>query len=460
APIRRLPQDVLGEIFKLVSCKHPSNNSVGRNGSHSLATLALSQVCSRWYNMVVSMPALWSSFQFGSKQLQKPHPMIPLFLERSRLHKLSFWINVEHRSTEDFYDATDFFSTQKTNRWGSVIIHGQRTVLPATLLRLFLANGRIFPELRNFTVRFSDLTLSKSITITCPKLQYLELDRLDVDLKFTQPCHTANCTDLRGLTFQHASRILDSFPNVRIIILDIRGDDDFPQCRPLTLHHARIVRIITQKDASSRSGFVSSMLDTITSPELDHLMLASVRHTEAPYVVKSICSLLTRSQARLTFLTLRRIPFTSRDLTQLLHLLPNLTCLQYKENSLRKGKFVFRLLKVLTPPNLRHSLQDGDDDDTDDDYDFGLEQGKLLLPNLQELTVGTCLRKVPLLVNFLRLRRTLGSSSHLRRLKMDLFNDSHKHVENKSIAVKFREFEKDGIGISVDIVDDGDYRLA
>ncbi|KAE9392217.1 hypothetical protein BT96DRAFT_278603 [Gymnopus androsaceus JB14] len=197
APIRRLPQDVLGEIFKRV--ENQGDNTIGVGHAHYMVTLALGQVCSRWYNTVASMPALWSSFEFDSPHLQKPHPMIPLFLERSRLHSLSFSLNIRHYEGENFCDTTEFFSTQNTNRWRSVVVRGRMTK-SQPVLRSLLAMGRVFPELSDLRITsdYGDVDFvqfSDSITITCPKLRSLELRGLDVDLKFTQPCDTVECDE-------------------------------------------------------------------------------------------------------------------------------------------------------------------------------------------------------------------------------------------------------------------------
>ncbi|KAE9395733.1 hypothetical protein BT96DRAFT_977877 [Gymnopus androsaceus JB14] len=459
APIRRLPLDVLGEIFERVSCNNQCDNTIGARRAHSLGTLALSQVCSRWYKIVASMPALWSSFEFHSTHLQKPHPLIPLFLERSRLHNLSFSMNIWYQCGEgnNFCDATGFFSTQNTNRWRSVVVKG-RLDESQIVLQSLLAEGRVFPELSNLSITSSlgiaDFERSLDpITIACPKLRSLKLLGLNIDLKFTQPCNTVECADLQGLTFWHASRILADFPSVQDVTLNIIWDEDVLQWQPLTLHCARTIKIIMQAPASRALGFMSSMLDKITSLGLARLTLIFVWGTEAPSFLKSLSSMLRRSQASLTHLTLHRIPFTSHEVLQLLCLVPNLISFHYKENTHWNGMFVDRLLKILTPPHLRHALEGegdtkGDEDwDTDNNDSTNLEQDGLLLPNLQELNLVTATCKVPLLVNFIRLRRTC-SSSCLQKLTVGLYGGDTWMIETE----KFNEFKDDGMDIFIDIL--------
>ncbi|KAE9393750.1 hypothetical protein BT96DRAFT_796887, partial [Gymnopus androsaceus JB14] len=67
SPIHKLPLELLGEIFKYICCGDIGINCIISEAEKQLPTLAVSGVCIRWYNLVTSMPALWSSF--GSKAL-------------------------------------------------------------------------------------------------------------------------------------------------------------------------------------------------------------------------------------------------------------------------------------------------------------------------------------------------------------------------------------------------------
>ncbi|KAE9409975.1 hypothetical protein BT96DRAFT_984300 [Gymnopus androsaceus JB14] len=93
SPIYTLPQEILGEIFKYVCC---SGNIVGVNCipdsyypyDQRMPTLTISRVCIRWYNLVTTMPVLWSSF--GTRDLNSSYTpfFFKLFLERSHLHPI------------------------------------------------------------------------------------------------------------------------------------------------------------------------------------------------------------------------------------------------------------------------------------------------------------------------------------------------------------------------------------
>ncbi|KIK54983.1 hypothetical protein GYMLUDRAFT_106902, partial [Collybiopsis luxurians FD-317 M1] len=60
APIRKMPPELLGEVFKSLCCGSTGTNVVTKKDPY-LQTVVLSHVCSRWRTIVQSMPALWSS---------------------------------------------------------------------------------------------------------------------------------------------------------------------------------------------------------------------------------------------------------------------------------------------------------------------------------------------------------------------------------------------------------------
>ncbi|KAF9067071.1 hypothetical protein BDP27DRAFT_1179927, partial [Rhodocollybia butyracea] len=60
APIRRLPSEVLGEIFGFV-CGMMSGSNLSKV-KRSLPAVSLLQVCSKWRKIVNTMPSLWSRF--------------------------------------------------------------------------------------------------------------------------------------------------------------------------------------------------------------------------------------------------------------------------------------------------------------------------------------------------------------------------------------------------------------
>ncbi|KIK67784.1 hypothetical protein GYMLUDRAFT_105400, partial [Collybiopsis luxurians FD-317 M1] len=60
SPIHMLPPEILTEIFEYVCCGQTGTNHYDFAHDYRLPTIILSRVCSRWHNLVTSMPVLWS----------------------------------------------------------------------------------------------------------------------------------------------------------------------------------------------------------------------------------------------------------------------------------------------------------------------------------------------------------------------------------------------------------------
>ncbi|THU98838.1 hypothetical protein K435DRAFT_752538, partial [Dendrothele bispora CBS 962.96] len=60
SPIRKLPNEILGEIFAASCGDYGLLITTARKGKISAPTLVLSHVCSLWRNFVISTPSLWA----------------------------------------------------------------------------------------------------------------------------------------------------------------------------------------------------------------------------------------------------------------------------------------------------------------------------------------------------------------------------------------------------------------
>ncbi|KAL0070371.1 hypothetical protein AAF712_002562 [Marasmius tenuissimus] len=109
APIRRLQSELLQEIFiyTVAGSKQDSGNTFGIYSIWRSSTLFLSFVCSRWRNIVLDTPALWSAFGFEiSTRAGVP---VELFLTRSRGRPLSVEITSgsDHSAMETLRSLLD-----------------------------------------------------------------------------------------------------------------------------------------------------------------------------------------------------------------------------------------------------------------------------------------------------------------------------------------------------------------
>lgn len=140
APVRRVPGDILSEIFLL--CR-------ARAFDQTEAPLLLTQVCSRWRAVAISTQALWSSMIFGSYFQTSPE-LLHLWLMRSGGYPLNLDLRSEppesaYSRREAVFDAL----IQHHSRWQDINLF----MLPSDLGLLEVVPGS-FPLLRTIVLRF------------------------------------------------------------------------------------------------------------------------------------------------------------------------------------------------------------------------------------------------------------------------------------------------------------------
>ena len=87
APIRRIPQEILSEIF--LHCLMDSSNSF----NVTIAPLLLTFVCSRWRTVAIFTPRLWSSISLDV--VSGTTEMLQTWLSRSGMSPLKLVIDLE-----------------------------------------------------------------------------------------------------------------------------------------------------------------------------------------------------------------------------------------------------------------------------------------------------------------------------------------------------------------------------
>ncbi|THU81275.1 hypothetical protein K435DRAFT_693917 [Dendrothele bispora CBS 962.96] len=92
--MRKFPSEILGEIFGLCCSEY----SLSFNRKKALGdfqvdapALILSQICSRWRDVIISLPSLWSrmTVNFAYDRVRRAKPLIELYLFRSKSAPLS-----------------------------------------------------------------------------------------------------------------------------------------------------------------------------------------------------------------------------------------------------------------------------------------------------------------------------------------------------------------------------------
>ncbi|KAJ7728882.1 hypothetical protein B0H16DRAFT_1894001 [Mycena metata] len=165
APIRRLPSEILVEIFGLCwDSFTPDLSDVDKEGPSLVLRgelarlahaplLALSQVCARWYNIALGTPALWARIELEGPLWTAPHrfediiALLRSALERSASHPLAITVTNDYTAHVSVHPPALDLLAQHCRRW-------QRA---------------------EFNCPFSDLVHLSSVKDNLPCLRFLEV---------------------------------------------------------------------------------------------------------------------------------------------------------------------------------------------------------------------------------------------------------------------------------------------
>ncbi|KAJ6594619.1 hypothetical protein B0H19DRAFT_1096250 [Mycena capillaripes] len=144
SPIARLSFDVLSEIFLCALCAN-GFQALNARGRLPLEPLTLSQVSSRWRDVALSTPSLWTTI-WVDRPREVHIPMVELWIERSRQCPLVLYLRQTPppptgQQPSPFEDAREYELTEKIllilgdhlHRWKRITFlfhhHAQRSLL-------------------------------------------------------------------------------------------------------------------------------------------------------------------------------------------------------------------------------------------------------------------------------------------------------------------------------------------
>ncbi|KAJ7703888.1 hypothetical protein B0H17DRAFT_38643 [Mycena rosella] len=132
APIRRLPSEILVEIFRLCWLEPVADVDESALAMKRLANaplLALSQVCSRWHTIALGTPALWSVIEIDSLIWSEPTVKVDTamgllrsVLERGANHPLV--VTIRNLDGGQLYGPALELLARHSVRWRSAILTG------------------------------------------------------------------------------------------------------------------------------------------------------------------------------------------------------------------------------------------------------------------------------------------------------------------------------------------------
>ncbi|KAF9068983.1 hypothetical protein BDP27DRAFT_1363705 [Rhodocollybia butyracea] len=391
APVRTLPDDVLGSIFKLICCTHAQFNYIG---FRRMQTLMISQL---------------------------KHPMLSIFLKRSCLHTLD--VKLDQASYVDKasapVDISGFLTSASTDRWRSAVLGGK--------------GDRVFPELHH--LKINNLATSQ----TC--------FNGSATFRFTHPCAAGKYLTLGALSSDAVFHILENFPNVWDLCLGMKQGPSPMVPVDLTFLYVRTLEFYVWGRYYESLG----ILNSFTTPGLTHFSFKS-RSPEciASHSLLFLSSWIEQKRPPLTHLSIQGVSFTSKEILDLFYLLPSLQSFDCRENKqVPGGGAVDQLLLALTPPQFRAS-----EDDKEFIQPWKNNQNHIpviILPILRALLLAMELgeRKLDLLANLLRARKENLKTVILPQLqKVELGAYPREKLEREILAL-----QKQNPGLDIQISD-------
>lgn len=370
-PLRRMPDDILTEIFLACIDEDVGHTWVVENeDSFDLrqAPWVLVQVCKRWREVTLSYPRLWSTIRLSlhdSDGLNSGHfrvSLLVLLLQRSAMHPLSVSINsppASHSSgNKPFLHPLLQVLLPTSSRWKSA-----RFTIPGCLSALDYLHGSL-QNLRYLDIVKRGFRTDPASTLNAfefaPSLRCLAVHAYRLTIStWALPWNQLTSIEYDGsvaetLTLLHmtSANLQEARLTIRIVYLDDHGEHVDPQ-RPDTeeLVVVQQLKHLSISQASSDHSFVE-VLDSITLPSLSSLSveLFSVTYTGAvdnsnTSPSSRLIALLQRSQCSLDTIELH-FDMQPAEIMQLFQCSPTLRLFDSRYMSSNEG--LDQLLDALT----------------------------------------------------------------------------------------------------------------
>ncbi|CAA7260452.1 unnamed protein product [Cyclocybe aegerita] len=343
SPVRNLPPELLGEIFRFVVLPrrfHTSSSvALPKEPAHNIA-YAITQTCKYWRDVALSIPQLWTSIP----PLQYPYPyfhrrlsFMRLFLERSKdlpIHVIISMVHWPFLNTLEAEDSLPDFSRlpsfnllfSQAHRWGTAVVHLDRRIYET--LPSF-----DFPQLTHLNLRVNEESFPASL-LDCPNhvfqrtplLKHIVLDNVQKHPHMGQLLH--NVESYAGLPIA-----LDYFAfmykNLRRC--ELRGPvsimyySDFVIPFP-KLEYLRVAST-NYRELSGAWSFGRNPEETpfryIKAPKLKELEIeAHPVHPTASLIVKDLLAVTLRKTTQLRALTFHVVGWTEEEFHRLLAATP------------------------------------------------------------------------------------------------------------------------------------------
>ncbi|KAJ3917032.1 hypothetical protein F5877DRAFT_80335 [Lentinula edodes] len=311
APINRLSEDILVEIFKYVCCEDAGANYIDYTvWRKPLPTLTLRGVCSRWFRFIGNTPVLWSCFGIRCVARNRDNlgPSFSSFLTRSQFHPIDFKIELRLGTAKQL---GLLLNMETTRRWRVAVFAGVAHGFSEYVLRELVNSKLDLPELVKLDIDTGSQTETIKFLIKCPKLRILHLRGFFLRLLYDRP---STHLVMHELSFVSVLDILGYCPNVQDVTVTHLRTFDF-----MSAHvKPEMARVCNAKSLSidfgihSLDGYGATGLDnflkSITMPRLTRLAILDTFLNNENFV-EPLRDMLERSMCSVTHVRIRGAQF-------------------------------------------------------------------------------------------------------------------------------------------------------
>lgn len=268
-PIHRIPAELVSEIF--IQCMHTAAFEPDINADFDEVPLLLGRICSRWRNISLSTPRLWSSFGLSvwKTHCLESHVMLAkTWLARAGTCPLSIALcSVDYRGSHSSLRPLVQVILQHCNHWRNLYLS-----LPLPAIKYLEPAKNCIPQLQWLRVYVHSSTDPPSpwqetidIFEHAPQLHSFHLVPNFPALMFKAPYHQLKHSDLFSRNVDEALKYLSLTSNLETCILSPLLSES--QCPPVLLRNLRYMHVVT------RGGDLGYLFDRLLLPMLRELSI-------------------------------------------------------------------------------------------------------------------------------------------------------------------------------------------
>ncbi|KAK7469059.1 hypothetical protein VKT23_003552 [Stygiomarasmius scandens] len=345
APVRKLPTEILLDIFSLLCVDSPGLSiTIADNGKDiiSLPTLTIASTCSHWRNITLSHPVLWSNISVRLEdQKWDIQGLLNLYLKHSRPAMLSLTVTIlkdiyDHERDEYverlLHDSELIFRSflNETTRWYRISFEMDPSLYHSMFEDIYLNNrGDTMSHLKHIKLIGDGLDnhLPSHFFDGCTlilALQTLGISGLIFDVAPSLLLDQLTEVDLDCQRTAAVRELIDCCPNLRALRLsDEHFFHDDPTSLTITSHSLESISISIHL---RRLPELCDMLSLLNAPNLMSLSLSTTCETESDSrkLLDNLKVMIGKTSSSLRELTLDNFVLTDQDLCELLPLMPHL----------------------------------------------------------------------------------------------------------------------------------------